>query len=128
MQMPKPSQVDKDRFGALVPDRPDVEVKPMFGNLGVFVNGNMFAGLFGASVGVKLAEADRAELGSVEAAAPFGPSERPMGGYLALPPAFVEDPALGAPWVERALEHVSSLPPKVRKPPRGTAARKAGTP
>ena len=27
----------------------------MFGNLGAFVNGNMFAGLFGADVGVKVA-------------------------------------------------------------------------
>jgi len=26
----------------------------MFGNLGAFVNGNMFMGLFGADVGVKL--------------------------------------------------------------------------
>lgn len=26
------------------PDRPDVVIKPMFGNLGAFVKGNMFAG------------------------------------------------------------------------------------
>ena len=47
MQIPKPTDADKDRFRALVPDSPDVEVKPMFGNLGAFVHGNMFAGLFG---------------------------------------------------------------------------------
>ena len=35
---------------------PGVEVKPMFGQLGAFVNGNMFAGLFGSSIGVKLDE------------------------------------------------------------------------
>ena len=54
MQMPKPTEADKDRFRSLVPDDPRIEVKPMFGNLGAFVNGNMFAGLFGPDIGVKL--------------------------------------------------------------------------
>ena len=58
MQIPKPSDEDKERFRSLVRDRPEVVVKPMFGNLGSFVNGNMFAGLFGPTVGVRLAEAD----------------------------------------------------------------------
>ncbi len=115
MQMPKPSDADKDRFRALVPDEPDVEVKPMFGNLGAFVHGNMFAGLFGSSVGLKLAETDLAELRTIEGSGPFGPPERPMGGYVALPEAFVDRPDLAAPWVERALGYVSTLPPKAKK-------------
>ena len=119
MQMPKPSEVDKDRFRALVPDEPDVEVKPMFGNLGAFVHGNMFAGLFGSSVGLKLAEADMAELRAVEGSGPFGPPERPMGGYVALPETFVDQPDLAAPWVERALGYVSTLPPKAKKAKKG---------
>jgi len=45
MQVPKPTDEDKAAFRALVPDDPTVEVKPMFGNLGAFVNGNMFMGL-----------------------------------------------------------------------------------
>ena len=85
MQMPKPTEADKELFRSVVPDAPGVEVKPMFGNLGAFVNGNMFAGLFGPSIGVKLAADDRAELAAVEGAGPFGPAERPMGGYLSLP-------------------------------------------
>ena len=87
MKMPKPTEADKDAFRALVPDDPRVEVKPMFGNLGAFVNGNMFMGLFGSSVGVKLDDADRAEASAVPGAGPFGPEERPMGGYVALPAA-----------------------------------------
>ena len=47
VQIPKASDQDKERFRSLVPDDPGVVVKPMFGNLGAFVNGNMFAGLFG---------------------------------------------------------------------------------
>ena len=62
MQIPKPSQDDKDYFSSLVPAGPDVEIKPMFGNLGAFVHGNMFAGLFGSDVGVRLSDEDRAAL------------------------------------------------------------------
>mgnify|MGYP000964012423 CR=1 FL=1 len=62
---------DKARFLALVPDRPDVVVKPMFGNLGAYVNGNMFMGSFGADVGVKLSAEDRDALLAIEGAAPI---------------------------------------------------------
>ena len=86
MEMPKATEEDKERFRSLVPDRLDVMVKPMFGNLGAFVNGNMFAGLFGPTIGIKLSPEDRQELESAERTVPFGPAERPMGGYTGLPP------------------------------------------
>jgi LmbE family N-acetylglucosaminyl deacetylase len=35
---PGPTEGDRERFTALVPEAPQVEVKPMFGNLGAFVN------------------------------------------------------------------------------------------
>ena len=80
MKMPKPTDADRDRFTALVPDAPGVEVKPMFGNLGAFVNGNMFMGLFGADIGLKLPEADRTRLLAEPGAGPFGP---PSGRWAA---------------------------------------------
>ncbi len=64
----------------------------MFGNLGAFVNGTMFAGPFGSSPGVKLAD-DRAELATIEGTGPFGPAQRPSGGYLPLPPPFTAEQA-----------------------------------
>src|SRR4051812_24004031 len=85
MIIPKPTDGDRERFRSLVPDEPGVETKPMFGNLGAFVNGNMFMGLFGAQVGVKLGDADRDKLLSEPGTGPFGPEERPMSGYVALP-------------------------------------------
>jgi len=88
----------------------------MFGNLGAFVHGNMFAGLFGAAVGVRLADADRDELAAVDGAGPFGPAERPMGGYLCLPASWRDDPDQSADWVGRALTHVAAMPPKKAKP------------
>ena len=84
MQIPKPTDADKTRFESLVPDDPRVEIKPMFGNLGAFVNGNMFMGLFGTDVGVKLDDTARAALMKA-GGGPFGPAERPMGGYISLP-------------------------------------------
>ena len=112
MKMPRPTDEDKERFRALVPDEPGVEVKPMFGNLGAFVNGNMFMGQFGADVGLKLDEADRAAL-TAEGGGPFGPEERPMGGYVTLPPAW--DQAEAEPWVARSLAMVAALPAKTKK-------------
>jgi hypothetical protein len=62
MKIPKPTEGDRERFTALVPEAPQVEVKPMFGNLAAFVNGNMFVGLFGSDVGIKLPDDDQRQL------------------------------------------------------------------
>jgi hypothetical protein len=86
----------------------------MFGNLGAFVNGNMFMGLFGPAIGVKLAPDDAATLSAVAGTGPFGPPERPMSGYVSLPAAWRGDPQT-APWVARALDYVSALPEKTAK-------------
>jgi TfoX/Sxy family transcriptional regulator of competence genes len=112
--MPKATDADKARFRDVVPELPDVEVKPMFGQLGAFVNGNMFAGLFAPQVGVKLDDSARAELEAIEGSGPFGPAERPMGGYVALPASLSDDEA--AAWVRRAYEYVATFPAKTRKP------------
>jgi len=115
MEIPKPTDDDKAVFHSLVPDRTDVVVKPMFGNLGAYVNGNMFMGLFGPSIGIKLPEPDRAALLSVDGAGPFGPPERPMGGYVSLPPGWRKPTMHTADWVNRSLEFTAALPPKAPK-------------
>jgi TfoX/Sxy family transcriptional regulator of competence genes len=113
MKMPKPTDEDKERFRSLVPDDPRVEVKPMFGNLGAFVNGNMFMGLFGADIGLKLDDAGRETLMG-QGGGPFGPEERPMGGYVTLPPDWSR--AQAEAWVATSLALVAALPPKKKKP------------
>lgn len=115
MKIPKPSEADKDYFRSIAPDDPRVEVKPMFGNVAAFVNGNMFMGLFGPDIGLRLAEADRAELSAIEGSGPFGPEERPMGQYVTMPPDWRKDAATTDAWVAKALEHVAALPPKQKK-------------
>jgi TfoX N-terminal domain len=128
MEMPKASEADKERFRTVVPDHADVIIKPMFGNLGAFVNGNMFAGLFGPTIGVKLSDEDREILESTERTVPFGPPERPMGGYTGLPEMWNEegdgDDARARAWAEKAYVHVAALPPKAPKEPKAPKPRK----
>ena len=94
MEIPKPSEADKEFFRSVLPDDPQVEVKPMFGNLGAFVHGNMFAGL-------------------------FGPAERPMGGYVTIPADWTARKSKS--WIVKAYTATAALPPK---PPKKKAPKK----
>jgi TfoX/Sxy family transcriptional regulator of competence genes len=128
VQIPRADEEAKDAFRAVIPDAPGVEVKAMFGNLGAFVNGNMFAGLFGPTLGVRLTgETDRNELAALAGTGPFGPSERPMSGYVALPPDWSRQPNLTTAWIERALAQVAALPAKAPKPKRPEKALNSGS-
>lgn len=115
MQIPKATDADKDFFRAVMPDDPRIAIKPMFGNVGAFVNGNMFAGLFGSSIGLRLAEVDLTTLAALDGAAPFGPSDRPMGGYISVPPQWRAKPTEITAWLARALDYAAALPPKPAK-------------
>jgi TfoX/Sxy family transcriptional regulator of competence genes len=112
MHIPKPTSADKERFQSLVPADTRVSVKSMFGNLGAFVNDNMFMGLFGTDIGVKLDDAGQREL-LTAGGRPFGPAQRPMGGYVSLPHSFSDTEA--KQWIARSLAYVSALPPKRKK-------------
>jgi len=96
MKIPKPTDQDKDYFRSIVPHAPGVETKPMFGNLAEFVNGNMFMGLFGSDIGLRLAEEDRASLLAESGSGAFGPRDRPMKEYMTMPPGWRGDPTLTA--------------------------------
>lgn len=61
-KLPKPTDETKDFFASVVPDHPAVSIRPMFGQLSAFVNGNMFMGIFGEDVLVRLPEADRNDI------------------------------------------------------------------
>jgi hypothetical protein len=96
----------------------------MFGNLGAFVDGNVFMGLFGADIGLKLPEDDRSRLLAEPDAGPFGPTERPMPGYVTVPGDW--SAATAKPWIDTALATARALPAKQPKrtteKPRQTAA------
>jgi TfoX/Sxy family transcriptional regulator of competence genes len=113
MRMPKPDEASKDWFRSLVPEAANVQVRPMFGNLAAFVQGNMFLALFGAQVAVRLDEAGREELLAVKGTGPFEPmAGRPMKEYVTLPDAWRQSPKEAHRWAQRSYDWAASLPPK----------------
>ena len=110
-QMPKAEIAVKEAFKTLLPDDPRVTVRPMFGNVAAFVNGNMFSGVFGEDVFVRLPEGDRAKVQAGGGGA-FEPMPgRAMKEYVVLPSAW-RSGRDGEKWVRRSLEWAAELPPK----------------
>lgn len=116
--MPKSSQQAKQAFLSLVPDAPSIVTRPMFGNMAAFVNGNMFAGLFGERLFVRLGPAAGEDL-LQHGGANFEPMPgRAMKGYVTVPDGWLTDPAPAAHRMTQALEFSSRLPAKVPKLPK----------
>ncbi len=123
MKMPKPSEGAKERFSGLVPDDPNITLRPMFGNLAAFVNGNMFAGLFGEGLFVRLPDAE-AEAVIKKGGKWFEPvAGHRMGGYVMVAADWQHQPATVTPLIVRALTLTRAMPAKAKKP----AAKKAAT-
>jgi TfoX/Sxy family transcriptional regulator of competence genes len=119
--MPRPSEQAKAAFTALLPDDPALSTRPMFGNLAAFVNGNMFTGLFGEDLFVRVPESDREQL-LEQGGADFAPMPgRGMKGYVNLPPGWAEQPDVTRTWIGRSLEFARALP---AKEPKKTAGRR----
>jgi TfoX/Sxy family transcriptional regulator of competence genes len=111
--MPKPSEDAKAAFTTLVPAEPTVTLRPMFGNLAAFVNGNMFAGLFGEDLFVRLPEDESAKVRK-QGGRDFAPmAGRPMKGYVTVPSTWRGTPDAAKGWIATALELTGRMPPKV---------------
>jgi TfoX/Sxy family transcriptional regulator of competence genes len=101
-----------ERFITTLGAVPEASVRKMFGYPAAFVNGNMATGLHEANWFVRLPDDAAAELAEI-GGQPFEPMPgRPMRGYVVLPPAIATDPAAVRAWVEQAIAHTGSLPPK----------------
>lgn len=121
--MPKPSEQAKQRFSALVPDEPAIALKPMFGNLAAFVNGNMFSGLFGEGLFVRLPD-NEAEAVIKKGGSWFEPmAGHRMGGYVMVWDDWQKKPDTVRPLINRALTLTRAMPAKAKKP----AVKKAAT-
>jgi TfoX/Sxy family transcriptional regulator of competence genes len=122
--MPKPSEQAKAAFTNLVPDEPAVTMRPMFGNLSAFVNGNMFAGLFGEDLFVRLPDEQSAPIRK-QGGRDFEPmAGHAMKGYVTVPSTWRSETGATRLWIAASLAFTRGLPPKV---PAGkkTAAKKA---
>ncbi len=100
-------------FESLTARHPELTARKMFGYPAAFLGGHMTTALHEDRWIVRLPEADRAELLAAPGAAPFEPMPgRPMKEYVVVPAALVADPTALDAWVDRAIAHVRTLPPK----------------
>ena len=125
MTMPKPSEQAKAAFQKLVPPDPAVTTRPMFGNLSAFVNGNMFCGLFGEDLFVRVSEGDQAKIRKQGGRA-FEPMPgRAMTGYVVVPTGWQKKPDATRSWILVALTWSKALPPKGAAVSKGAKPGKA---
>jgi len=107
-----------DRFERLTDPilaEPGVARRKMFGYPACFVDGHMFTGLHEDRWIVRLGPDDLDELEAAGGAS-FEPMPgRAMRGYLAMPSEMLADDPAVSSWLERALRHARSLPPKVKR-------------
>ena len=122
--MPKSPDELVERFAELVPDAPGVQRKKMFGYPCAVLGGRMFMGLHGEKLVLKLPDAERETLLTLQGAEPFEPMPgRPMREFVAVSSAFAEDAAAIQPWIDAALTYATSQPAK--PPAKKLAARRA---
>jgi TfoX/Sxy family transcriptional regulator of competence genes len=115
MKMSKPPEELVELFLDVAPHDPDVEPRKMFGQMGLFANGNMFAGVHEDAIVVRLPDKQRAELLALPGAKPFEPVGRPMREYVCLPAAMHDDHAALEEWLAAGLAYAKTLPPKEKK-------------
>jgi TfoX/Sxy family transcriptional regulator of competence genes len=122
--MPKPSERAKAAFSKLVPDEPTVTMRPMFGNLAAFVNGNMFSGLFGEDLFVRLPDDQTAPIRK-QGGRDFEPMPgHAMKGYVMVPANWSAKPAATKGWIASALAFTRAMPPKAAKVKKAAAKKK----
>src|SRR5437870_3936715 len=106
MKMEKSPPELVERFYKIVPDAADIEHRKMFGYPACFINGNMFTGLHGSSMIVRLGEDKRRELLAEPDAHLFEPMPgRPMREYVVVPDTLLNDDARMAPWLAAAADY-----------------------
>ena len=123
--MPKPSEQAKAAFTKLVPAEPAVTMRPMFGNLAAFVNGNMFAGLYGEDLFVRLPDEQSAPIRKL-GGRDFEPMPgHAMRGYVTVPNTWRTKPDAAGAWIAMGLAFTRNMPVKA---PGGkkAAAKKPG--
>jgi TfoX/Sxy family transcriptional regulator of competence genes len=125
MGFPKPSDAALQLFETLVPAGTNVAVRRMFGQSAAFVNGQMFFGVFGDDVFVRLSEEECAAAVTDPGFRPFEPMPgRPMREYVVLPGSMRSRPAEARRWVERSLRYAADLPRKRSATASGGDARR----
>jgi TfoX/Sxy family transcriptional regulator of competence genes len=115
MNIPASNKGMEELLGSVLPSDPRVKVRLMFGNRAAFVNGNMFVGLYGKDLFVRLPEESRRELLREKGACVFEPMKgRAMKEYVVIPNSWKGRPETIRAWVSRSLEWVGGMPAKAK--------------
>ncbi|HEY4181397.1 MAG TPA: TfoX/Sxy family protein [Kofleriaceae bacterium] len=119
MAFPKIPKEHHALFYQRIPRDPRIETKQMFGAAVGMVNGQLFGGLWGNSIMVKLSPADSKEAAKLDGTYPFDPMQtgRQMMSALVLPDDVVDEPDEMRAWLKKAFEYTATLPPKRKKAP-----------
>ena len=113
MKMPKPSEEAKAALARVVPDGPGVTIRPMFGQMSGFVNGNMFMGIFGEDLFVRLPDEEIQNV-KKQGGRDFEPvAGHKMSGYVIVPGDWRTKPPTTL--IRRALDVTRKMPAKQPK-------------
>jgi len=108
---PKSTAEARAAFRELVPADERVSVRPMFGSVAAFVNGNMFIGLVSDELFVRLDEPERDQLHAAGGRPLEVVPGRPMREYVTLPD-WRTQPEKARDWGLRSLDYALTLPAK----------------
>lgn len=94
------------------PPEIDLMFRPMFGGLGIYTRGRIFAIVTSEGLAFKL---DDYAQGELKETAPDAVHLSWTRKYLIAPPYIEDDPARLEDWMQRSVEYVQSLPPEKKK-------------
>lgn len=120
MKLPRLDPETRTFYESILPQDPRIQTRSMFGGLGSFVNGNMFAGALGKAVFLRLPDKEREALLREPGGGPFEPVKgHAMAGYAVIPASWKSDPGRVRSWSNKALAWAASLPPKKKPTKKG---------
>lgn len=94
-------------------DETGITERKMFGGLCFMKDGHMLCGVHRDGAMFRVGKAARDTAMAIPGAVPMAFTGRPMGGFIDVPdPSDLADDARRARWIEMALAHAKSLPPK----------------
>jgi TfoX/Sxy family transcriptional regulator of competence genes len=104
-----------ERVSSVLEDVPDVREQQMFGGIAFIVGGHMACGIVGAELMLRLGEEGADAALDQPHVRPMDFTGRPMSTMVFVEPAGIESDQALADWIERALAHVETLPPKTKQ-------------
>jgi TfoX/Sxy family transcriptional regulator of competence genes len=100
------------RIRQAINDRDGLSERKMFGGLCLMLHGNMFAGIIGDELMLRVGPENSDALLARPGARPMDFTGKPMKGYLYVVPSTFASEAGLKEWLGHALSFVETLPPK----------------